>query len=82
MQWNKDVIGQDQAKKVLAEDKDIDGYVSYLVGIWTGAPAVIETLIECGADVALASSKGGVSYSQTSSLAWAMLPTQSPTSCK
>lgn len=35
------VYNAEEAKKILAEDKDVDGYVSYMVGIWTGAPAVI-----------------------------------------
>jgi len=30
-----------QAKKLLEQDKDIDGYMVYMVGIWTGAPQVI-----------------------------------------
>ncbi len=29
------------AKKILAEDRDIDGYVNYLVGCWTGATGEI-----------------------------------------
>jgi hypothetical protein len=32
---------RDQAKKLLAEDKQVDGYLVYMLGIWTGAPQVI-----------------------------------------
>lgn len=35
------VQNAEQARKLIAEDKDIDGYLSYIVGIWTGAPAVL-----------------------------------------
>jgi hypothetical protein len=31
----------EQAKQLLAADKDIDGYLMYIVGIWTGVPAAI-----------------------------------------
>ncbi len=31
----------DDAKRILAEDKDIDGYVVYLLGIWTGVARVV-----------------------------------------
>jgi len=31
----------DQARKLVEGDKDIDGYLVYMVGIWTGAPEVI-----------------------------------------
>ncbi len=35
------VQGAEQAKKLIAEDADVDGYLSYIVGIWTGVPAVL-----------------------------------------
>ena len=35
------VGNQNQAKKLLAEDKKVDGYLVYTLGIWTGAPQVI-----------------------------------------
>jgi len=35
------VMNADQAKKLLADDKDIDGYLVYMLGLWTGAPQVI-----------------------------------------
>ena len=31
----------EDAKKILETDKDIDGFVVYMIGIWTGAPQVI-----------------------------------------
>jgi hypothetical protein len=31
----------DEAKKILEGDKDVDGYMVYMVGIWTGAPQAI-----------------------------------------
>ena len=31
----------DEAKKVLEGDKEVDGYLVYMVGLWTGAPQVI-----------------------------------------
>jgi len=30
----------DEANRLLQETKDVDGYVVYIIGIWTGAPAV------------------------------------------
>ena len=35
------VMNTRQAKKVLEADKEVDGYLVYMVGIWTGAPQVI-----------------------------------------
>jgi hypothetical protein len=35
------VMNADEAKKVLEDDKDVDGYLVYMVGIWTGAPQAI-----------------------------------------
>jgi hypothetical protein len=35
------VMNADQAKKVLEGDKEVDGYLVYMVGIWTGAPQAI-----------------------------------------
>jgi hypothetical protein len=32
---------EEEAKKLLAADEGIDGYLVYMVGIWTGAPAII-----------------------------------------
>jgi hypothetical protein len=29
-----------EAKKLLEDDRDVDGYVVYIIGLWTGAPAV------------------------------------------
>jgi hypothetical protein len=34
-------MNADQAKKLLESDKEVDGYLVYMVGIWTGAPQVI-----------------------------------------
>ena len=31
----------EEAKKVLEDDKDVDGYLVYMTGIWTGGPQVI-----------------------------------------
>jgi len=31
----------DAAKKILADDKEVDGYIAYMLGLWTGAPAAI-----------------------------------------
>ena len=31
----------DEAKKILEADKEVDGYLIYMIGIWTGAPQVI-----------------------------------------
>jgi len=31
----------DEAKKILEGDKEVDGYLIYMVGIWTGAPQTI-----------------------------------------
>jgi hypothetical protein len=31
----------DEAKKILEGDKEVDGYLIYMVGIWTGAPQAI-----------------------------------------
>jgi hypothetical protein len=35
------VQNQDEAKKLLEADKEVDGYLVYMIGIWTGAPQVI-----------------------------------------
>ncbi|HSW45650.1 MAG TPA: hypothetical protein VLM89_08770 [Phycisphaerae bacterium] len=35
------VQNAEEAKQLLANTKDVDGYLVYLVGIWTGAPAII-----------------------------------------
>lgn len=35
------VMNQDEAKKMLAEDKDVAGYLVYMLGLWTHAPQVI-----------------------------------------
>jgi hypothetical protein len=35
------VQNQDEAKKLLEADKEVDGYLIYMIGIWTGAPQVI-----------------------------------------
>jgi hypothetical protein len=35
------VQNQDEAKKILESDKEVDGYLVYTIGIWTGAPQVI-----------------------------------------
>ncbi|HOW72189.1 MAG TPA: hypothetical protein PKY77_16440 [Phycisphaerae bacterium] len=35
------VQNADEAKKMLDEDKGIDGYLVYILGLWTGAPRVI-----------------------------------------
>ena len=34
-------MNANEAKKVLAGDKDVDGYLVYVVGFWSGAPQVI-----------------------------------------
>jgi hypothetical protein len=31
----------DEAKKILEADKEVDGYIMYMIGIWTGAPQAI-----------------------------------------
>jgi hypothetical protein len=31
----------DEAKKILEADKEVDGYLMYMIGIWTGAPQAI-----------------------------------------
>ena len=31
----------DQAKKILEADREVDGYLIYMIGIWTGAPQTI-----------------------------------------
>jgi hypothetical protein len=31
----------EEAKKILADDKEVDGYLIYMIGIWTGAPQTI-----------------------------------------
>ncbi len=35
------VQNADEARKVLESDSEVDGYLVYMVGIWTGAPQVI-----------------------------------------
>ena len=35
------VQNQDEAKKLLKADKEVDGYLVYMIGIWTGAPQII-----------------------------------------
>ena len=35
------VQNEAEAKKLLAEDGSVDGYVVYIVGLWTGAPALL-----------------------------------------
>ncbi|MBE3134570.1 MAG: hypothetical protein IMZ55_13955 [Acidobacteria bacterium] len=35
------VMNGDEAKKLLEGDKEVDGYLVYMLGIWTGAPQVI-----------------------------------------
>ncbi|MBN1359710.1 MAG: hypothetical protein JW993_03910 [Sedimentisphaerales bacterium] len=35
------VRNADEARKVLESDQEVDGYLVYMVGIWTGAPQVI-----------------------------------------
>jgi hypothetical protein len=35
------VMNADQAKQLLADDKDVDGYLVYILGLWTGAPGII-----------------------------------------
>jgi hypothetical protein len=32
---------QGEAKKILEDDKEVDGYLIYMIGIWTGAPQTI-----------------------------------------
>ncbi len=32
---------QEEAKKILEADKEVDGYLIYMIGIWTGAPQII-----------------------------------------
>jgi len=36
-----DIHNAAEAKKMLAEDKDVDGYLVWMLGLWTGAPQVI-----------------------------------------
>jgi hypothetical protein len=35
------VQNQDEAKKLLEADKEVDGYLVYMIGIWTGGPQII-----------------------------------------
>ncbi len=35
------VMNEAEATKLLADGRDVDGYVVYIVGLWTGAPAVL-----------------------------------------
>ena len=44
-------LNQEEAKKMLAEDKDIDGYLVYMLGLWTRAGS---TIAEAGKPVIFA----------------------------